>query len=97
MFSDKRFKVKCENYCCTLLVLLMLAYSIIDTVDKRGRRVKQSSSDDLRKYYDLNGKRVALGLLLNSLLKEDANLKSDNRKNKQKRALEQSLGKLFVL
>ena len=37
-----------------------MTYFIIDTVDKRGRKVKQSSTDDLRKYYDLNGKSVVL-------------------------------------
>ena len=28
----------------------------LDAVDRRGRKVKQSSSEDLRKFYDLDGK-----------------------------------------
>lgn len=48
------------------------------TVDKRGRRVKQSSSDDLRKYYALN--------------EEDTIQKDKDGKDEQRRALEQSPG-----
>ena len=32
----------------------------VDNVDKRGKKLKKSSSDDLRKYYELAGKWVCL-------------------------------------
>lgn len=35
--------------------LSRLMVVLSDAVDRRGRKVKQSSSEDLRKYYDLDG------------------------------------------
>ncbi len=38
-----------------LCVTMLSLYCVADNVDKRGRKVKQSSSEDLRKYYRLEG------------------------------------------
>ena len=35
--------------------VLYVWFLLSDAVDRRGRKVKQSSSEDLRKYYDLDG------------------------------------------
>ena len=35
-------------------------FLLLDAVDRRGRKVKQSSSEDLRKYYDLDGKEYLI-------------------------------------
>ena len=39
-----------------LVHFVMFFFFRLDAVDRRGRKVKQSSSEDLRKFYDLDGK-----------------------------------------
>ena len=62
MFTDQRFKVKCELCQFIECVRLMRwVWPPTDGVDKRGRRVHESSAEDLRRYYHLHdndGKHV---------------------------------------
>ena len=46
---------------CNFLVMTSLPlFSCLDSVDRKGRRVKQTSNEDLRKYYELEGTQVLL-------------------------------------
>ena len=61
MFTDKKFKVKCMYYNTKIKAHTLIAYLfLLDAVDRRGRKVKQSSSEDLRKYYDIDGKEESV-------------------------------------
>ena len=61
MFTDKKFKVKCMYYNAKIKTHTLIAYLfLLDAVDRRGRKVKQSSSEDLRKYYDIDGKEESV-------------------------------------
>lgn len=50
MFTDESFQVKCKR---KVLIDSIFLQILIDKTDKRGSAVNQSSSEDLRKYYDI--------------------------------------------
>lgn len=59
MFDEDQFKVQCKSSSAmwTGDAHSFNIYIYTDKVDKRGRKVKQSSSENLRKYYQLEGGR----------------------------------------
>ena len=53
MFTDESFKVKCELIWSHDLHVILSRYTL-DRVDKRGKKVSQSSTENMKKYYQLD-------------------------------------------
>ena len=62
--------IVCAWYCHNIFKNVLYVWFLrLDAVDRRGRKVKQSSSEDLRKYYDLDGKQHLIFLTISLINK----------------------------